>query len=73
MSSAANHAKRSRRSETMKGGAFNAEARRYYFNAAREHSSHSVLDRLRKSFRRARRPREKDAGATSEGGEQCGS
>lgn len=60
MSSAANHRKRSRRSEAMKGGAFNTEARRVYFNSAREYGNHSVLDRLQ-FYRRARRPREKTA------------
>ena len=61
MSSAANHKKRSRRSEAMKAGAFNAEARRVYFNASREYDNRSVLDRLRAFYRRARRPREKAA------------
>lgn len=46
MSSAANHAKRSHRSEKLKGSAFRASARRSYYNQMPQSKRKSIFARL---------------------------
>ena len=52
MSSAANHRKRSHRSEMNKRGAFNASSRRAYIRTARDQHNRSIFSRIANLFRR---------------------
>ena len=52
MSSAANHRKRSHRSEMNKRGAFNASSRRAYIRTARDQRNRSVFSRIASLFHR---------------------
>lgn len=52
MSSAANHRKRSHRSEQYKRSAFNASSRKAFYRTANNPRNRSVLGRLFNAFRR---------------------
>ena len=52
MSSAANHRKRSHRSENLKAGVYNTSRRRALYREAREQHNQNVFGRLASLFRR---------------------
>lgn len=52
MSTAANHKKRSHRSEAYKRAAFNASSRRAYYRTAREQQNRSEFSRIASLFHR---------------------
>ena len=52
MSSAANHRKRSHRSETLKGAAFRAQSRRAFYRTATDRNNRGILGRLATMFHR---------------------
>lgn len=52
MSSAANHRKRSHRSEQLKNSAFNAQQRRAYYRTANDARNRSVFERIAGLFHR---------------------
>lgn len=52
MSSAANHRKRSHRSEHYKASAFNASSRRAYYRTSNDRRNRSVFSRIANLFRR---------------------
>lgn len=52
MSSAANHKKRSHRSEHLKNSAFNATRRRAYYRTANDARNRSVFSRIASLFHR---------------------
>ena len=55
MSSAANHRKRSHRSETRKSGAYNTSARRALYREAREQRNRNIFGRIWSHVRNNRR------------------
>jgi len=52
MSTAANHRKRSHRSDNLKNGAFNASRHRALYRQAREQHNQNIFGRLANLFRR---------------------
>lgn len=52
MSTAANHRKRSHRSETYKAGVYRASTRRMIYRTAREQHNRGILGRIAGLFRR---------------------
>jgi len=52
MSTAANHRKRSHRSDNLKNGAFNASRHRALYRQAREQHNQNIFGRLANMFRR---------------------